>query len=320
MCNPTDAVVKVVFSPKYVFTGEANPAPTSVSGNSLTWNLNALSFRNPAKIYYRVENSPITGHLFKGDTVNSCYTITPTAGDMNPADNNRCIWDTVTSSYDPNEMLVSPGGYISAGTQLKYTINFENTGNDTAFNISVYDTLSDNVDVKSLNIIMATAAMNIAVFNDAGHNIVKFDFPNINLQDSSHHDQCDGGVVFTVNAKEGLASGTTIFNHAGIFFDYNPVVMTDTVENIIALTSLAAIGNSGSASIYPNPANEVLTVKMDNDAYNTLSITNTMGQHIMTLGINNVVSTVNVKALPAGMYYITLKGDSGVKVMKFEKL
>jgi len=70
--------------------------------------------------------------------------------------------------------------------------------------VSVYDTLSDNVDITSLRIVAASAVMNIAILNDGTHNIVKFDFPKINLLDSSYHNQCNGMVIFKINTLNGL--------------------------------------------------------------------------------------------------------------------
>ncbi len=129
--------------------------------------------------------------------------------------------------------------------------------------------------------------------------------------------------MFTINTRTGLAGGTTIFNHAGIFFDDNPVVMTDTVENIIGVpvtTNVAALNNTLNLSIYPNPATDELTIKMDKDAYSSFVITNTMGQVLMQQLLTITQTTINVKTLATGLYYITLKGDSGTKTQKFVKM
>ncbi len=309
------ATVTLNFSPKYHF-GYSYPAPATVSGNTVVWNLPVLGLNSQPKVYYVLLGNP---GIAAGDTTHSYVAVTPTSGDADPSNNSMIIIDTVSASCDPNEMSVTPTGSIHAGTKLKYTINFENTGNDTAFNISVYDTLSDNVDVKSLDIVMASAVMNIAVLNKGGHNIVKFDFPNINLLDSSHHGQCDGAVIFTVNAKNGLPNGPTIFNRAGIYFDYNPVVMTNQVENIIGFPSgVDLLNKSSEVDLYPNPVSNELTIK-SNGSFNTLTISNIMGQVVKTEFISGTQAIVNVQLLPSGIYYINLKGEDGVKVCRFIK-
>ncbi len=316
-CNPTNATVILNFSPKYSYC-YALPTPSSVSGNTITWNLIGVSTTLVKLCYFVVDNK---GLLKVGDTVNETIKVTPTTGDSDPSNNIEFISDAVRAGCDPNEMWVSPAGYIPSGTNIKYTINFENTGNDTAFNISVYDTLSPFLDPTSIDIVMASGVMNITQYNQDGYNVVKFDFPNINLLDSSHHGQCDGAVIFTINTKQGLANGTKIDNRAGIYFDYNDVVMTNTVENIIGVPSgVATIGNSSKVKLYPNPVSDELTINMDNGRYSTMSITNTIGQVMMTQSLNTLLTKVNVQALPGGIYFLTLRGESGVKVMKFEKL
>ena len=318
-CTPQSAIFTTELSPKYVLLF-AFPNPSSVSGNTLTWNLGGVSAATaPQHIHF---TCGVPGAwLSPGDTSRSNYTVNPTTGDLNPV-NNACIKiDTVRSSYDPNEVSVIPEGYISSGTQLQYTIEFENTGNDTAHNIYVMDTLDNNVIPSSLRLLASSATMNIIPMGSGGQYVVKFDFPNIMLLDSSHHNQCTGTVIFTINTRTGLPGGTTIFNHAGIYFDDNPVVMTNTVENIIPLPANIPIANQMPGfTIYPNPATDELTIQLDKDAYNSFTITNSVGQVLLQQPLTATQTKVNVKTLAAGLYYITLRGENGTKTQKFVKM
>ena len=184
-CLLQNAVITVHFSPKYVY-GSAYPVPTTVSGNTLTWSVTGITSTSFPTINYTV-NVPdpwsYTTWLIPGDTVNSNYVTIRTSTGFDTT-NIIIKNDTVKSSFDPNEMSVFPAGNILSCTPLQYTIRFQNTGNDTAHNISIMDTLSDNLDIRSLNMEIASSAMNIAILNDGVHNIAKFDFPNINLLDS----------------------------------------------------------------------------------------------------------------------------------------
>jgi uncharacterized repeat protein (TIGR01451 family) len=243
------------------------------------------------------------------------------AGDADTSNNSTSTTDTVKNGQDPNEMWVIPQGVITAGTQLKYVIDFENTGNDTAFNIHIMDTLSDNVDVRTLKLIATSDAMNISKYNYNGHNILKFDFPDINLPDSTHHGQCDGFVSFYINAKPGLPIGTTIFNEVGIYFDYNDVVMTNTVEDIIGQPQkVQTLQNEGNVKLYPNPASDMLTVSMDKVQYSSLSITNSIGQEVLRQAISNSKTNIDISKLPTSVYYVTLSDSSGSIVKKFVKM
>ncbi len=318
---PVPSTLTMTFSNKYTFNS-ASPAPSSVVGNTVTWNVGLLSSYVPMTLIELSLVNTGPGPIPFGDTINVNSVLTPITGDVNPANNSYVTVDTVNSAFDPNYMAVSPEGYISSGTQLQYTIHFENTGNDTAFDIFVMDTLSQYVDPHSLSLVGASAPMNIWTYYNGINEVVKFDFPNINLLDSSHHNQCNGMLVFNINTKTGLANGMTIFNRAGIFFDDNPVVMTNTVEDIIGIPVLST-GNAKQVathvSIYPNPATDELTIKMDQGAYTSFAISNSIGQQMIQEPLSTTQTQVNVKMLPAGVYYITFRGDNGTSVQKFVK-
>jgi hypothetical protein len=303
---------------------DVHPTPASYTSSTITWDLTGLSAatHNPIDLYYVITTDLVGHYTTIGDTTTSYITVSPVIGDIDTTNNTEVIIDTVKAGCDPNYMLVAPGSCFSDDTQFQYTIHFENTGNDTAFNIHVMDTLSDNLDIQSLRIITASANMDIEIFNDGAHNIAKFDFPNINLLDSSHHGLCDGAVIFTIKNIAGIPNGSTIFNEAGIYFDYNDVVMTNTIENIKGCreTGVPVVSNAHNIDIYPNPTTDELTIKMDAGAYNSFTITNNVGQILMQQQLNTPLTKVNVKLLPAGLYYITVRGDNGSKVQKFVKM
>jgi uncharacterized repeat protein (TIGR01451 family) len=319
-CNAENGMVTINFSPKYTF-GSSSPAPTTVTANSATWDFTGLSaFVAPDVIFFTLDTIAGNPPLIVGDTVNSTYQTLPVTGDVNPANNFIARLDTVEASFDPNNMSVNPTDTIQPGTMLQYVIEFENTGNDTAYNIHVMDTLSDNVDMHSFKMMVNSAPVNVVFMNSNGHNIVKFDMPNINLLDSTHHNQCDGMLVFTINAKNGLAPSTTIFNHADIFFDYNPVVLTNTVENIIGQPEKVNNITATTISIYPNPASTTLTINTGNTQYTSYTITNSLGQVITEQPLTTKMAKADISSLAAGIYYISMKGDNGTVVKKFVKM
>lgn len=325
-CTPTNATITLHHSSKYPGTpAYVSPPPTSITTNAITWNISSLSSTDdaPAHMHYVIY---IAGtYLIPGDTVHSFFTIDPTTGDLDTTDNSDVRVDTVRAGCDPNELWVSPSGCIASGvspTQLKYTINFENTGNDTAHNIYVMDTLSDNVDASSMRIIMSSHQMFVSKLRDAAnHNVLKFDFPKINLLDSSHHGKCDGAVIFTINTKSGLANGADIINRAGIYFDVNAVVMTNEVDNIIGCgtTAVNNAPKTDAVDIFPNPASDVLNIKMTDSRFQSFVIVNTVGAVLVTGNLTNTTNKVNIQALPSGVYFIALKGVKGGETRKFVK-
>ena len=318
-CINQGATLTVNFTPKYNFQS-AWPPPTSVNGSTLTWNFANLSVYTPININADFEVP--AAWLLEGDTVMSSYYLTPTTGDLNPANNVIIHCDTITGSYDPNYKDVMPKGDITAGTKLTYIIEFENTGNDTALNIYILDTLSGNVLPKTMDILTSSAPMDFSLNKiPSGQYVAKFDFPNINLLDSSHHGQCTGMVVYTINTSAGLPFGTYIPNKAGIYFDDNEVVMTNTAVNRIGFPEkVNTLSNNTALQLYPNPVNDILTITTDAKDYNSLEVNNTIGQVVIKQKVTQADTKVNVKGLPSGIYTITLKGENGTKTLKFEKL
>ncbi len=310
-CNPENATLNLTFSPKYHYQN-AYPTPSLVSGNNITWDLASLGYLNPDKIQVNLE---VPGAwLLPGDTVNFKASITPNGGDVDTSNNTEIETDTVKSSYDPNEIMVSPSWYIAPSTQLRYSIGFENTGNDTAHNIYIIDTLSGYVNPKSLNLISSSANMIITQLKGAGHTIVKFAFPNINLLDSSHHGQCDGLLVYDIDLKPGLPNGTMINNRAGIYFDDNEVVMTNKVTNIIGILGVPTIPAS-LVRIYPNPVNEELIIE-NATANTTYKILNLVGQQVCNGTIASGRQSIILHNLPNAPYLLQLIEADGTMLNK----
>lgn len=323
-CHGVPGTLTMQVSPKINFYSPS-PVAASISGGSITWNTSSLSLlsRSP----YRVDFDGGTPNYLPGDTLLAIFNIAPTTGDVNTSNNMVIRVDTVNSSYDPNMVEVTPT-CIPAATniaQLQYTVHFENMGNDTAHNIYVLDTLSGLLDASSLEMVISSAEMYISTMKDLqGRTIVKFNFPNIKLLDSSYHGLCNGMFVFKIKTKAGIAAGTQIPHRVGIYFDENPVVMTNTAYTTkgcptLSIQSLSA-ADQPNVSIYPNPTTNELTIKMEDGAYNNYNITNTVGQDILTQQITGAQTKLNISTLPAGIYFISFSGDKGTQVKKFVKM
>ena len=123
-----------------------------------------------------------------------------------------------------------------------------------------------------------------------------------------------------MNTKAGLSNGTVINNQAGIWFDYNPVVMTNTVSNTIGTLSVSQVNNMSNVAVFPNPVGSDLTIQTSGKQFDKLVIINTLGQVLIQQSIQTDVTHVNVKSLLPGMYYIMLQGANDSRVEKIEKL
>ena len=320
-CNLHSGTLTMNLSPKYNDIFEAS-SPTTVSGHTLSWDISGLSSIMKPILIHTLFNTPIGAPVYMpGDTVNSNYQLTPQTGDIQPVNNSIIVVDTVKSGFDPNYIEVSPEGFINSGRTLQYTISFENTGNDTAHNIYILDTLSEYLDKSSLRLLIASHVMNVSSTPFGQSSILKFDFPNINLEDSSHHDACHGMLVYTIKVRNNLPYGTIIPNQAGIYFDANPVVTTNTVNNIIGWpTGIVNANKTDGVLLFPNPTNERLSIKTQQGDYSSLIITSSIGNVVMSHEITSTTTQLDVHALPSGIYYVSLRGATGVATGRFVKL
>ena len=65
--------------------------------------------------------------------------------------------------------------------------------------------------------------------------------------------------------------------------------------------------NSVIESIYPNPANSMVTVSLKNERPATIRIYNVMGQEVKRVYANEQKTTISIKDLSAGMYIISVE-------------
>ena len=156
--------------------------------------------------------------------------------DIEPEVSIQCL--PIRDSYDPNDKQVLPAGttaqhFIPTDAELQYQIRFQNTGTDTAYTAIVIDTLSDNLDIATLQV---GAASHKYQFNVSGKGkpVLTWTFNNINLPDSTKGKlKSNGFISFSIKAKTGLPAQTKIENYADIIFDFNDPVRTNTTFNVM---------------------------------------------------------------------------------------
>ena len=318
-CNAQNATITMTFSPKYEFQS-AYPVPTTQNNNIITWVLTPGDFSDYNAYLHVSLNEANSQIVMPGDTVHTQFSVTPTTGDSDPSNNAISMVDTVTGPYDPNAIYVSPEGCITPGANLTYTLTFENMGNDTAHSIYVMDTLNNNVDMQTLQVISSSHAMNVIKISTGTHNIVRFEFPGINLPDSSHHDLCHGMVIYTVNSATAMSLTDIVTNKAGIFFDYMPAVLTNVTETPVCQPqSVNTTSGKIKLHIFPNPANSELTIQGHN-SITSCTVLSQAGQAILHKNIEDGKATLDISKLPAGLYFLNVRGANGNEVHKFIKM
>ena len=110
-------------------------------------------------------------------------------------------------SYDPNDKTENLAGKISqrevsANSYINYLIRFQNTGTDTAFNVTVRDTLDDKLDWNSLQMVAASHPYQLDI---KSQNQLTWSFNNILLVDSFRNEPASHGfIAYRVKPKSSL--------------------------------------------------------------------------------------------------------------------
>lgn len=170
-----------------------------------------------------------------GDTILLQVTANPIINDSSVANNVAKIKEIVRGSFDPNDKSEIHAGTLTTtqyagGEWLQYLIRFQNTGSDTAFYITIKDTLQSRLDLNSLEIISASHPY---TFNLNG-NVATWDFKKILLPDSTTDEAASHGFIhFKIKPRTGLSVGDEFTNKAAIYFDYNLPVITNLNKTII---------------------------------------------------------------------------------------
>lgn len=138
-------------------------------------------------------------------------------------------------SYDPNDKRVYPDregdeNLTLFEEDLKYTIRFQNNGNDTAFVVRIVDPLDPNIDPSSISVISSSHPVETCIDQDT----LVFLFEDIYLVDSmTNYALSQGFVTFSCRAKDGIDESTIINNTADIIFDSNDPIITNTTINTL---------------------------------------------------------------------------------------
>lgn len=233
-------------------------------------------------------------------------------GNAGPFSTSQCF--QVANSYDPNDKTASPLGFgpehlVHPGTPLEYTIRFQNTGNDTAFLVVLRDTLSAKLDRSRIQLLGASHPYEFAQINDS---ILHIRFDNILLPDSMTNPEASQGFIsFKIYPQPELPNGTVVNNHAAIYFDQNPPIITNTVwrtygEYFVVSTTEEINPQRVRVNVSPNPfVNEArfeLQGEVSGETYQ-LEIFDATGKLLRRLPFSDNICRLGRENLSSGLHF-----------------
>ena len=261
-------IMMVSNSSEEIFLTEQESVSLNFPANGSTWRIEVEQIPNHP--FSEVISAAIEGCGTNGQGTFSLGMINQfsqwTSG---PSQDIDC--DEVVASYDPNDKAAIPTGFfeehfIEENVDLNYKIRFQNTGTDTAFTVLIRDTLSEFLDVSTIN---PGAASHPYRWNITEENIVEFYFPDILLPDSLVDEPGSHGFIhFKIKQKADNPLGTVIENRAGIYFDFNLPIITNTVFHTIGEDFLEIVDATFNTSnvqyeleVFPNPMHESAIIR-----------------------------------------------------------
>lgn len=293
----------------------------SRAGQTVTWTYGSLA---PfARLEYDVLFSLPTNTVL-GTVLNTAATA-PLAADVAPADNTATLAQTVVGAYDPNSIEVNyerlTPAQVTAQQPLDYTIHFQNLGTAAATIV----VLSDTLDFRKLNLtsLMLVAQSHSCLWSltTAGpeKGLLTVRFPNINLPERNVDViRSQGFVRFRVQPRTTLTVGEIIPNHAGIVFDYNAPVVTNTATTAVLLATAALASHDAPAwTAYPNPATEAISIAADLASAGkvVIELLDVLGRplrrQLLTVPAGPLRQLVDLRGLAAGVYQLRLTPPTG---------
>lgn len=221
-------------------------------------------------------------------------------------------------AYDPNDKQVFPSGVqdenftLFEEDEFEYLIRFQNTGNFPAQDVTVKDTLDENLDLSTFKLINASHELTRIRLEGSA---IDFDFKNIFLPDSTNNEpESHGFIHFKVRTKEGLPENTRIENTAHIYFDFNPPIVTNTVFNtmvtMLPTSSVHEEGMTKDYSVYPNPVSNQVVLRQEHKLeLLDYTITDLQGKILLSSTARSRETKIDVSDLTPGIYFIRINEE-----------
>jgi len=292
-------------------------APTSISGNTATWDLGTLSVA--AEEQLTVDLSTLA--TVPLDTpIEHVLSAGPLTGDETPDDNVSAFSDVVVGSYDPNDKLLTPTAMSPTQLQdpaarIEYTVRFQNTGTYLAERVVILDTLPEGLILESIQFLASSHPNNWYLTGGVLHVI----HSDIMLPDSTSDEPNSHGFIrFSIKPVPTLENGATIANIAHIIFDFNePIITPPAVFTVDVLASVNDV-QRGTINLWPNPTRDVLRLTSREGALSNepCVVRDLTGRAVLATN-TDAGGDLNVTMLAKGAYTVQVNGQN--EVLRFVK-
>ncbi len=308
-----DGSVNLTFNDAVLDFVTSSLVPTSISGSTYNWNVGSLAPFQAGSILVTFNvNSPQEIPAVNIDDVLTFNANINLITDVMPNDNSFDFNQRVVGSFDPNDITCLQGNALplnAIGKYMHYNIRFENTGTAPAENIVVKNVIDlTQYNIQSLQVMESSHPVTIRVTG----NIAEFIFQGINLDTGGH-----GNILLKLKSNTALTNNLVV-NSADIFFDYNFPIVTNDEQTIFADLSKNDFNKDISIQVYPNPTENEIYIKSET-TINSIQLYDGQGRLLLTKLISDNLAKIDLTSYSAGMYFVTISSDKGIKTEKIIK-
>ncbi len=288
---------------------------TAVNVNAATFNYNLTPTQTSNWwVRYKLDSTAVLGTWIQS------IASAADPSDLTPTNNFDTVMTLVTGSYDPNNKLVYPDSdwsiaSVSSGLDLEYTINFQNTGTDTAFTVVITDIISPFLDLSTMEVLSSSHPVVVNISDRK----VFFRFYNINLPDSNVNELLShGNLRYRIRPITNCIVGDEVLNTAYIYFDFNQPIITNTTQNTVVMSSgLEELGQN-YLLLYPNPAIEGWFNVYAPDPIQYCWIYDISGRLLYESAVSNPLQfRFDAQYLNSGTYLVKIQTGKGVFTSRF---
>ncbi|MBC8883935.1 T9SS type A sorting domain-containing protein [Flavobacterium piscinae] len=197
---------------------------------------------------------------------------------------------------------------------MYYTIRFQNTGTTNATFVRLEDVLDAQLNPESLRMI---ATSHPYILERISNELI-WKFDNIQLVPQIVNENASIGFVhFKIKPNQGIAVGDIIPNTADIYFDFNPVIVTNTFETEFVENLSTPDFTNSTVVLSPNPTKDRLQVQLNgSDTISEISVYDVVGKRVYYKNKLEVNATaVDFSNLHQGVYMVEVITASNQKLV-----
>lgn len=251
-----------------------------------------------------------------GDMITNVAEYTTVVNDVVSENNTSTLSEIIIGSYDPNDITESHGPEIEHSTfttddYLYYTVRFQNVGTASAINVIIDNALDAQLDKTTFEMLSSSHSNVVERVFDK----LTWQFDNINLADATDDEpNSHGYVCYRIKPLAGHSVGDIVPNTAGIIFDFNAPVITNTFDTeFVAALAVQDQYLDAQFMMMPNPANNQVNLMFDTvESSIEVAVYDMLGKLVLTHKAENVSSVpVNISSLDSGIYFVKIKYSEG---------